>query len=274
MIYPRWIPSINRRIRLGEPDVRHPFQLGTTMPRNQMTSRSETPQQPVNTVRIRGIALDMDGLLFDTERLYWQVGDTVLQRRGHRFSAELQQRMMGRVGTCAMQQMIDFHALDATPEELLAESEVLYGELLSGGLRPMPGLAEWIELLRHCDRPFGLATSSRRKFVDIIMDTVDWRDSLTFVLTGDDVTRGKPDPQMYQLAAEAMGIAASEMLVLEDSGNGCAAAVAAGAVTVAVPSEHTRGQDFSGASLIAESLTDPRLWAWLDKDDGELIEQR
>ncbi len=59
--------------------------------------------------QIAGVALDMDGLLFDTEKLYWQVGDTVLRQRGHRFTAELQQRMMGRVGVSSIQQIIDLH---------------------------------------------------------------------------------------------------------------------------------------------------------------------
>ena len=217
--------------------------------------RHSTPEAP----RLRGVALDMDGLLFDTERLYWQVGDTVLQRRGHRFCTELQQRMMGRVGASAMQHMIDFHGLPDDPHELLAESEAIYGELLLGELQPMPGAGRWIERLTASGLPFGLATSSRRKFVDVILETVTWADRLTFILTGDDVTRGKPAPEMYQKAADRLGIATGEMLVLEDSGNGCAAAVAAGAITVAVPSPHTKDQDFTGAFLIADSLDDPRL---------------
>lgn len=203
----------------------------------------------------------MDGLLFDTERLYWQVGDAVLVRRGHRFSAALQQRMMGRVALAALQEMVDFHSLSDTPEELLEESNELYGELITDGLDPMPGLESWIDLLQKQDLPFGLATSSQRKFVDIIFASIPWRDSLAFVLTGDDVTHGKPHPEMYLSAADRLSISPAEMLVLEDSGNGCAAAVAAGARTVAVPSEHTRGQDFAGAVLVADSLSDPRLWS-------------
>ena len=201
----------------------------------------------------------MDGLLFDTEQLYWQVGDTILQRRGFRFSAELQQRMMGRVALAAIGQMIDFHQLDDSPQQLLDESDQLYGDLLGDGPRPMPGLNQWIDLLRELSIPFGLATSSRRKFVDVIFSSIPWRQELAFLLSGDDVTRGKPDPEMYRTAAEKLAIPPSEMLVLEDSGNGCAAAVAAGAITVAIPSEHTRGQDFTGATLVADSLTDPRL---------------
>lgn len=215
-------------------------------------------------IAIAGVALDMDGLLFDTERLYWHVGDTLLQRRGKRFCAELQQRMMGRVGVVAMQQMIDFHALAEGAAELLEESDQVYGELLAGGLQPMPGLQQWIDRLFQSALPFGLATSSRRKFVDVILPRFDWTQSLAFVLTGDDVSRGKPDPEMYLKAADTLDIPPAQMLVLEDSGNGCAAAVAAGAYVVAVPSEHTRDHSFAGARLIADSLIDPRLHALIE----------
>ncbi len=209
----------------------------------------------------------MDGLLFDTERLYWQVGDTILQRRGHRFSAELQQRMMGRVAIEAMGEMVDFHRLDDSPQQLLDESDELYQSLLLRNLRPMRGLRRWIEVLLQSGIPFGLATSSRRKFVDMIFSDIDWRDSLTFMLTGDDVRRGKPDPEMYLTAAARLSIPPQEMLVLEDSENGCVSATAAGAIVVAVPSEHTRNQNFDGVFLIAESLLDPRLWAMLERSE-------
>ena len=203
----------------------------------------------------------MDGLLFDTEGLYWEVGDAVLQRRGHRYCAELQQRMMGRVGLDSIQQMIDFFQLSDSPEMLLEESDELYGQLLKTGLKPMPGLDEWIQLLCASGLPFGLATSSRAMFVDTIFETIDWGDKLSFKLTGDDVDNGKPHPEMYLKAAKELGIPAGRMLVLEDSGNGCRSAVSAGAQVVAVPSPHTIQQDFDGAILIADSLLDPKLHA-------------
>ena len=65
-----------------------------------MIDRTTDLSQPV-----LGVALDMDGLLFETESLYTIVGDRVLQQRGHQFSRELQQRMMGRVGVAAIQQI-------------------------------------------------------------------------------------------------------------------------------------------------------------------------
>ncbi|WP_442510211.1 HAD family hydrolase [Novipirellula sp. SH528] len=222
-------------------------------------SQSSDEQSDAARKPVRGVALDMDGLLIDTERLYWQVGDTLLQRRGYRYSRELQARMMGRIGVSAIAQMIEMHHLSDSPEALLAESDELYGALLSEQLRPMPGLSQWMDSLQQSGLPFGLATSSQRKFVDVILPTFDWSDQLAFVLTGNDVVNGKPHPEMYLSAAEKMQIPASDMLVLEDSGNGCVAALAAGAQTVAVPSEHTKDQSFSGVMLIADSLLDPRL---------------
>lgn len=209
---------------------------------------------------IRAVALDMDGLLFDTERIYWKVGDTILQRRGKRYCSQLQARMMGRIGVAAVQQMIDFHDLDDPPEQLLDESDQLYGNLLPELLRPMPGLDAWIEHLHSSSVPFALTTSSRRKWVDIIFSDLPWRESLTFILSGDDVSNGKPHPEMYLSAAQRFGVEPTTMLVLEDSGNGCAAGIASGANVVAIPNEHTQDQDFSGAMLVAESLLDRRLW--------------
>ena len=155
--------------------------------------------------------------------------------------------------------MITFHGLDVTAEQLLHESETLYGQLLPRLLRPMPGLEEWIGLLIDSGLPFALTTSSRRRWVDMILADQPWRERLAFILSGDDVKHGKPHPEMYLTAAKKFDVEAHTMLVVEDSGNGCAAGVAAGALVAAVPSEHTQDQDFSGARLVADSLTDPKL---------------
>jgi len=206
--------------------------------------------------KIEGIALDMDGLLFDTETLYWQVGETVLGRRGHQFSRILQQRMMGRVGAAALQQMVDHHGLSDSAESLLAESDAIYSELLQSGVPPMPGLDSLIEALRASGLPFGVATSSQRKFAERILGVMPWYGELHFLLTGDDVTHGKPHPEMYESAAKKLGIEPSKMLVLEDSGNGSAAGVAAKAVVISIPNESTHDHFFEGVYRIAKSLDD------------------
>jgi pseudouridine 5'-phosphatase len=81
-----------------------------------------------------------------------------------------------------------------------------------------------------------------------------------FVLSAEDVTEGKPHPEVYLTAARRLQRAPAEMLVLEDSQNGCNAAVAAGAYVVAVPGGHSLRHDFSGVQWIADSLADAHIY--------------
>ena len=123
----------------------------------------------------------------------------------------------------------------------------------------MPGAVALVESLARRGLPRGVATSSGPDFAHDVLSRVGLRERFGFVLTSADVTHGKPHPEVYHLAAARLGVAPTEMLVLEDSQNGCRAAVAAGAVVVAVPGGHSRRHDFTGARFVAESLADPRI---------------
>lgn len=224
-------------------------------------SRPDSDGQPPRP--IRGVALDLDGLLYDTEPLYFRVGTELLTRRDKVFDAILQKKMMGRPGIQAIEQMVQHHALPDDPQALLNESEEIYAELLNSGLHPMPGLQVLLDALSASGLPFGVATSSRRHFAETILRRDAIMEQIDFLLTGDDVQSGKPHPEMYQKAARRLGIPAEAMLVLEDSENGCASAVAAKAITVAVAGDHIEGHAFPGAALQIERLDDKRLLAWL-----------
>jgi beta-phosphoglucomutase-like phosphatase (HAD superfamily) len=89
-----------------------------------------------------------------------------------------------------------------------------------------------------------------------------------FILAAEDIRHGKPHPEIYQKAAERFGLKAREMLVLEDSQNGCLSAARAGAFVVAVPSDLSRDQDFRVASLVVNGLADPRLYEALGLSDA------
>ncbi|WP_164101254.1 HAD family hydrolase [Candidatus Laterigemmans baculatus] len=214
---------------------------------------------------VRGVALDMDGLMFDTEPLYELAADRLLQLRGRRYEDAVRRQMMGQPGPQAIRLMLDHYGLDEPWQAVLAEAEGIFAELIQQELRTLPGLPALLATLDALAIPYGVATSSRRTFAEDLLARGGVHTSLRFVLTGDDVTHGKPHPEIYLAAAETLGIAASSLMVFEDSGNGCAAAVAAGAVTVAVPGPHSVHHDFSGAALVADSLEDPRLLALVDQ---------
>ncbi len=209
------------------------------------------------------VVFDLDGLMFNTEELYVEVGTELLGRRGHPFTLELEDQMMGRPSRVALQIMIETHRLSATVEELLAETDEIFPGILDKRLAPMPGLVDLLAALERLGIPKGIATSSRRTFVQRVLDKFEYEPRFAPILTSEDITEGKPHPEIYLTAAARLGIAPAEMLVLEDSQNGCRSAVAAGAIAIAVPGPHSRRHDFTGATLVAESLTDRRIYELL-----------
>lgn len=206
------------------------------------------------------VVFDMDGLMFNTEDVYTLVGTEMLRRRGHIFTQELKNQMMGLPPQPSFEVMIRYCGLSDTWQQLAAETAELFVQYLPDHLAPMPGLMKLLDTLEWVGIPKAIATSSRLQLVEPCLAPFDLKKRFNFILTADDIVRGKPDPEIYQKAADKFGVAPREMMVLEDSENGCRAAVAAGAFTVAVPADHSRGQDFSMASLVIDTLADPRLY--------------
>ncbi|HXT59519.1 MAG TPA: HAD family phosphatase [Pirellulales bacterium] len=217
----------------------------------------------IPSIRPRAVVFDLDGLLFNTEELYEDVGTELLRRRGHAFEHDLLKAMMGRPARVALQMMIDHHALSDTVETLAAETAEIFPAILDARLALMPGAAELLAALEHADIPKAIGTSSGRRFVTGVLGRFNLEPRFEFILTAEDVIEGKPQPEIYLKAAAQFALRPAEIAVFEDSQNGCRAAVAAGAVAVAVPGGHSRTHDFAGAMLVAESLADPRVYELL-----------
>jgi len=212
----------------------------------------------------RGVAFDLDGLLVNTEELYQDVGSELLRRRGKPFEPELLDRMMGRPQQVSLRIMIDWHGLEDSVERLAAETKEIFMALLDTRLAPMPGAVSLLDALAAAGIPFGVATSSGPDFAHDVLGRVGFLQRMGFVLTCEDVRKGKPHPEIYLAAAGRLGVPPRHMLVLEDSQNGCKAAVASGAVAVAVPGGHSHRHEFPGAAFIADTLGDRRIYAALD----------
>ena len=212
-----------------------------------------------STQALSAAVFDLDGLMFNTEELYHQVGAEMLRRRGKHLTDDLLDKMMGRQSREALQIMIDWHDLADTAEELEAETDVIFGHILETKLKPMPGLMELLDQLEARAIPKAIATSSRRPFAVTMLEKFNLLPRFSFLLTAEDIELGKPDPQIYLRSAKMLGIETVEMMVLEDSGNGFKAAVASGSYAVAVLANHNQHLAFPGASLVANSLADERI---------------
>jgi HAD superfamily hydrolase (TIGR01509 family) len=209
--------------------------------------------------RIAAVVFDMDGVIFDTEKLYFAAQDEMLRRRSHRFTPELAGRIMGMPGVPAMALVRELLAIDDPAQALFDESQVLFQALLPTELQMMDGAGELLAGARSRRLPTALATSSKRELAMGMLESFDLSRRFDAILTADDVTHGKPHPEMYQKACAGIGVEPGTALVIEDSVNGVKSSLAAGCYTVAVRHDHNRTVEFPPVAFIAESMRDPRL---------------
>ena len=223
------------------------------------------PRNQTDDTIFQAVAFDMDGLMFNTEDLYDEVGDTLLLRHGQRFTRELKLEMMGRTGREALAIMKQRCNLPQTVDELLIEVKQIFSKLLPGRIEMMPGLSELLSFLEQNKIPKCVATSSHRQFATEALGSFDLEPRFEFLLTAEDVKNGKPAPDVYLKAAEQLGVKPAELLVLEDSEIGSRAAAAAGAFTIAVPTSHSVDGDYSHVNYVADSLNDPMIQQFLSR---------
>lgn len=189
---------------------------------------------------------DNDGVLVDTEGLYFQASREALARIGFDLSAEqftaislASGRSVFELATADAGLMDDLrHWRNRRYSALLAEQELL-----------LPGVRETLAQLAAHKR-MAVVTSSRRDHFDLIHARTELLHLFEFILCREDYREAKPDPEPYLLALRRSGCEPGRCLVIEDSVRGLAAAKAAGLTCWVIPSPQTSGQDFSAADRI------------------------
>lgn len=204
---------------------------------------------------MRAIVFDMDGLMIDSEKVYWAVGRELAREFGKEVSDQTLGRMMGRSPIKSMEVYAGELGLKQSPHELLEMREARVKKALEQGVDPMPGLFEVLEEFKSKYK-LAIATSAPMYLVDVIAAKLRLRPYFDAIQTSDDVVHGKPDPEIYLNAMSRLDVPPAECAVLEDSSNGALAGKRSGAYTIAVPSRYTRDQDFSFVDYVAKDLKD------------------
>jgi beta-phosphoglucomutase family hydrolase len=203
---------------------------------------------------IKAVIFDMDGLMVDTEPLYSQAMQQVAQKRGKCFTLELKQKIMGRLAIDSMRIFKEALGLNESPEEILEEREKIYGKLIAQEIKPMPGLFKVLELLDKMGIRKAIASSSKRCWIELIIDKLGIRNQFEIIVSGQEIQRGKPNPDIYLLAAKKLNLKPQQCLVIEDATSGVKSAKSANMKCIAIPNQFTQGLDFSGADLVLNSL--------------------
>lgn len=205
--------------------------------------------------RFDAVVFDLDGVLIDTEPLFEKAAQQLLARRGLALVPEVAHAAMGTPATRTLQIFREHYRLPETVEELGAESSRLFWEVFTAAPAPLlTGVHALLDKLETRHIPIALATSSSRAYVRRVLAPYQLLEHFAFLLTCEDVTHGKPAPEIYEKAAARLGCVPADMIVIEDSPNGMRAARAAGARCIVVPHERVPRGEIGAADAIVPSL--------------------
>lgn len=188
--------------------------------------------------KVKGIIFDMDGLLFDTESIYCDANLVVAEKYDLPFTEETYARFIGISDEevwAELHKMFADHGTE-TVQKFIDESwGMAHDRFKTGNVDLKPGVHELLAYLEEKEIPRVLASSNVRPVIEILLEHAGIRDKFSDIISAEDVKFAKPDPEIFVIAADRLGIAAADGLVLEDSKNGILAAEGAGVPVVMVP---------------------------------------
>jgi len=204
--------------------------------------------------QIKAVIFDMDGLMFNTETLYRDAIIKMGQAIGKVLDLNLQKKMMGRSNLDSIRVLKEAWSLNEDIEKLRSIRDESVIELSKFRLQKMAGLDELLSAVSKLNLPKAVVTGSQKKVAEHFLSLAHLSNQFAFVLTGDDIVHGKPDPDIYFAAVERFKLQSDSILVFEDSLNGVISAKGAHCVTFAVPNEYSGSDDFSIADATFRSL--------------------
>jgi HAD superfamily hydrolase (TIGR01509 family) len=177
----------------------------------------------------------MDGLLFDTERLYEQAAISAAAELGYELDSAFHRTTVGSPWTVIRGLLLDRYGATFAAEDLREGARRIFSELVERERLLKPGALELLDLLDRLGLPRAIATTSSRPTVQRHLEAHDLVGRFHQIVAHGDYARHKPAPDPFLKAAEQLGVAPELCLALEDSHNGVRAASAAGMMTIMVP---------------------------------------
>lgn len=185
---------------------------------------------------INGVIFDMDGTMFDTERMWATFWEPALAALGLSYKEGLAEAARGTAGETTRKVVRDFYGPDCDAEAIVASLHKVADEAFFAAPVPKkPGLDALLAWLDAQGIPMAVASSSREAMIRHHLEVWDIAHYFKAVVSGQHVTHSKPDPEIFLLTAQKLGVDPAHCLVLEDSYNGVRAGAAGGFVTVMVP---------------------------------------
>ncbi len=195
----------------------------------------------------------MDGLMIDSERLYFQAESEMAKTFGVELREETLWKMMGTKPIEGLAIFVKDLKISISAQDALEMRNKIMRKKLQTELEAMPGLFHIIDTFFNRLK-LAVCTGAQEEFLDIVVDLLKIREKFDVLQSSDGIAKGKPEPEIYLTTCEKLAVSPQECFVLEDSANGVTAGKRAGCKVIAIPSEYTHFQDFTSADFIAADL--------------------
>ncbi len=201
----------------------------------------------------KAVIFDVDGVIVDSYRPHFEGWRRMLAELGEEFTEETFRGTFGRTNRDIFADLFGDKYSDADVLVAAERKEALYREIIRADFPAIDGAVELIDALADAGFRLAVGSSGPPENVALTIECLGRGEKIAARVTGADVERGKPDPQVFQLAAEKLGVAPHECVVVEDATVGVAAAKAAEMACVALTGTATREQ-LGEADLVVDSL--------------------
>ena len=206
---------------------------------------------------LEAVIFDLDGVLVDSESVWDEARREVVADNGGSWTEAATSAMQGMSSPEWSRYLRDELGVGLEPEEI---SRLVVERVLAAYERSVPLLPGAVEAVRRLAQrwPLGLASSANRPVIDAVLESADLTPCFSATVSGEEVARGKPSPDVYLAAADKLGVDPARAAAVEDSTNGLRAAAAAGMLVAAVPNREFPPADdaVALADVVVEAVGD------------------
>jgi len=187
----------------------------------------------------KAVIFDMNGVIINDERIHQESWRRFCKKYGFKIKEkEFKQKVFGRTEKETLEYLFKSDIDEKNLSKYSNERVDIAIKLISDKLRLIVGLKDFFEYLDNRNVPMALATSSRRKYMNFILDSLKITKYFNVIVTAQDIDKGKPDPEIFLKAAKLLGVNPTDCLVIEDSISGIKAGKAASMKVVAITTTH------------------------------------
>lgn len=206
---------------------------------------------------IKALIFDMDGVIIDSEPIHFESDRITMREYGIEISDDVLIRYVGVTNPAMWAELKELYNLDSSIDELL-EKQLKHKFDLFGTrkLKAIDGIFELVNLLKEKGIKIGLASSSPRVFIELILKNLEIIDFFDVIVSGDDVLKSKPEPDIFLRASKLLGVEPKDCMVIEDSEHGVKAAKSAGMKCIGYINVNSGNMDLSYADLQVTSIRD------------------